>query len=247
MKPLRVVVAVFAALAAGSACAQERLSLELKPERPMIDAEKLPAPSPSPAASGAKEKVTATEVTSSREASFDEKARKAIFEGDVKVVDPEFNMTSDRLTVFLKRSAVEKGGGPGNGAKAKNAKEGEEAKAEKASDGAKEAPAGNGPPKKDAGAIDRAIAEGSVVFVRESTDEKGEVTRSVGKAARAEFEGATGDVTLSGWPQVQQGINTHVSAEESTVMVLNRDGRMKTRGRSKTVIKEEAGTERAGS
>lgn len=90
------------------------------------------------------------------------------------------------------------------------------------------------------GGLERAIAQGNVVIVQEKTNEKGEVTRYVGRAGRAEYVAATGDVTLSGWPQIQQGINNQVATEEGTVMILNRSGRLKTIGGSKTVIKDSS-------
>jgi hypothetical protein len=48
-------------------------------------------------------------------------------------------------------------------------------------------------------------------------------------------------VTLSGWPEIQQGINRHIAANESTRMVLNRDGRATTEGASRTVITDTEG------
>jgi hypothetical protein len=49
------------------------------------------------------------------------------------------------------------------------------------------------------------------------------------------------EATLTDWPQLQQGINNHISTEKTTVMVLNRDGRLNTTGGSKTVIVEDSG------
>jgi hypothetical protein len=53
-------------------------------------------------------------------------------------------------------------------------------------------------------------------------------------------------ITLIGWPEVQQGINRHLASQESTRMILNRDGRATTEGPSRTVITdtEEAGKTR---
>ena len=50
-----------------------------------------------------------TEITASQEAQFDTKARTGVFIGNVKVVDPQFTLTSNRLTVHLNRD--EDGGG----------------------------------------------------------------------------------------------------------------------------------------
>ena len=50
-----------------------------------------------------------TEITATQEAQFDTKTRIGVFIGNVKVVDPQFTMTSDRLTVHLNKD--EEGGG----------------------------------------------------------------------------------------------------------------------------------------
>ncbi len=84
--------------------------------------------------------------------------------------------------------------------------------------------------------IDHAEADGHVVIVQENTNEKGEASKSIGRSGHAVFYPATGEATLTKWPQLQQGINNHISTEESTVMILNRDGRLKTDGGSRTVI-----------
>lgn len=149
-----------------------------------------------------------TEITASKETTFDEKTRKAVFLGDVTVKDAQFNLTCEKLTAYLRRNA-----------------------------------AAEGPEKKmpQAGGLDKAVAEGDVVIVQEKLDDKGQITRYVGKARKAEYDAATGDVTLSGWPQIQQGINTQVATEEGTVMILNQKGALKTKGPSKTVISDTSG------
>src|ERR1700719_3909326 len=50
-----------------------------------------------------------TEITATQEAQFDTKTRTGVFIGNVKVVDPQFTLTADRLTVHLNRD--EDGGG----------------------------------------------------------------------------------------------------------------------------------------
>ncbi len=95
--------------------------------------------------------------------------------------------------------------------------------------------------EKESGGLERAVAEGKVVIVQEKPDEKGRMVRYMGKAARVEYDAETGDVTLTGWPQIQQGINTQVATEEGTKMILNKNGRLKTIGGSKTVISGDTG------
>ncbi len=50
-----------------------------------------------------------TEITATQEAQFDTKTRIGVFVGNVKVVDPQFTLTSDKLTVHLNKD--EEGGG----------------------------------------------------------------------------------------------------------------------------------------
>jgi len=165
-----------------------------------------------------------TEITASKETSFDEKARKVVFIGDVIVKDPEFHLTCERLTVFLK-----KGGAPAANSAKNNPNNANDNNAN-----------GDAAAAPGEGGLERVIAEGKVVILQEKPDEKGKVTRYVGKASKAEYNSMTGDVTLSGWPQIQQGINNQVATEEGTIMILNRNGRMQTVGASKTVIAESS-------
>lgn len=89
--------------------------------------------------------------------------------------------------------------------------------------------------------IERAEAIGNVSIIQENKDEAGRVIKSIARAGRAVYEPATGNITLSIWPQVQHGINNQVATEEGTVMILNRDGKSRTTGGSKTVIVDTTG------
>lgn len=84
--------------------------------------------------------------------------------------------------------------------------------------------------------IERAEAEGNVVIVQENENEKKEVVKSVGRGGKAIFTPDTGDVELRESPSIQQGINNHISTDPGTIMILNREGRLKTNGPSRTVI-----------
>jgi lipopolysaccharide transport protein LptA len=93
---------------------------------------------------------------------------------------------------------------------------------------------------KDRKGIERAEADGNVVIVQENTNDKGEKTKSIGRAGHMTVVPEKNEATLTNWPQLQQGINNHVATEQGTVMVLNRDGRLNTTGPSKTVIVEDS-------
>lgn len=154
-----------------------------------------------------------TEITASKEASFDAKSHQAVFVGDVVVKDAQFNLSADRLTATLRNEEAD----------------------QKAESKAVEKGATSG--------LEKAVAEGNVIIIQEKPGEDGkEPTRYIGKGEKAEYDTVTGELKLTGWPQIQQGINNHVATEASTIMILNKDGRMKTLGRSKTVIKEKTDT-----
>jgi lipopolysaccharide transport protein LptA len=139
-------------------------------------------------------KGSTTEITAQKEATFSEKENQAVFIGDVKVKDPAFLLSSDRLTVFL---------------------------------------------NKDRSGIERAVAEGNVVIVQQTSNpsEKG----AIGRSREAVYIPSTGLVTLSGWPEVQQGINRHMATTPNTRMIMHRDGRATTEGASKTMITDTEG------
>lgn len=84
--------------------------------------------------------------------------------------------------------------------------------------------------------LQRVEATGNVVIRQENTDNRGSQVVSTARAGKAIFTPDTGDIDLQEWPQVQQGINAHVSTESTTRMILNRAGRINTIGSSKTVI-----------
>lgn len=152
-----------------------------------------------------------TEITAKDEAQFDSPSRSAVFIGSVKVVDPSFTMTSDKLTVHLNR-------------------------------------------EQDGGGLQSAEAEGHVMIVHmnqpkpapagspgapQAAGQPAQPVRSTGQSERAIYDAKDGSVTLLGWPQVTQGLNTHIAIEPGVKMVLYRDGRMKTYGSTRTLIQEK--------
>jgi len=58
----------------------------------------------------------------------------------------------------------------------------------------------------------------------------------IGKSDKAYYNAETGDIILTGTPEIQQGINLVVATSPSTVMTLNRDGHMHSKGSTKTII-----------
>jgi lipopolysaccharide export system protein LptA len=173
-----------------------------------------------------------TEITS-QETQFDGQSRTGVFIGNVKVIDPDFTMTTDRLTVHMAKQ--EEGGGlssaeaDGNviivhANEAKNAKGGADA-------GASATPSPSPTPAK------------ASVFADPpgpSPSPTPPPVLSTGRARKAIYDAKDESVTLIGWPQITQGINTHISTEEGTRMILYRDGRLKTFGGSRTIIQDKS-------
>ena len=143
---------------------------------------------------------TTTEIYAD-EAFFDSTKNTGIFSGRVKVIDPRFNLQSDKLTVFITK-------GQNQG-------------------------------------LEKAIAEGNVGLVRERPDPNGGApTRAVGRADKATYTAATGDVELRGTPRVQEGLNMHVATSPDTVMVINQNSQLSTHGPSRTEIRQQPNEEK---
>ena len=88
--------------------------------------------------------------------------------------------------------------------------------------------------------LEKAVAEGSVGLVRDRPDPNGgPPTRAVGRADKATYTAATGDVELRGTPRVQEGPNMHVATSPDTVMVINQNSQLTTHGPSRTEIRQE--------
>jgi lipopolysaccharide transport protein LptA len=145
---------------------------------------------------------TTTEIYSD-EAFFDSTKNMGIFSGRVKVVDPRFNLQSDKLTVFITKGQNQ--------------------------------------------SLEKAVAEGNVGLVRQRADPNGGApTRAVGRADKATYTAATGDVELRGTPRVQEGPNMHVATSPDTVMIINQNSQLSTHGPSRTEIHQQPNEEKKG-
>ena len=135
------------------------------------------------------------------EAFFDSTKNKGIFSGRVKVIDPRFNLQSDKLTVFITKGQNQ--------------------------------------------SLEKAIAEGNVGLVRDRPDPNGGApTHAVGRADKATYTAATGDVELRGTPRVQEGANMHVATSPDTVMIINQNSQLSTHGPSRTEIRQQPDEEK---
>lgn len=94
--------------------------------------------------------------------------------------------------------------------------------------------------------LEKAIAEGNVGLVRDRPDPNGgPPTRAVGRADKAIYTAATGDVELRGTPRVQEGPNMHVATSPDTVMIINQNSQLTTHGPSRTEIRQETKEDQA--
>src|SRR2546426_7189457 len=95
--------------------------------------------------------------------------------------------------------------------------------------------------------LEKAIAEGNVGLVRDRPDPSGgPPTRAVGRADKAVYTAATGNVELTGTPRVQEGLNMHVATSPDTVMVINQNSQLTTHGLSRTEIRQQPNEEKKG-
>jgi lipopolysaccharide export system protein LptA len=176
----------------------------------------------------------------SQQATFDQKKNEAIFIGSVVVTDPEFNVECDKLTAVLK--SAEKGKPAAEGATPKPAAATPKPATPKAATPAPASPAGATPaPKKGGGSgLQKAIAEADpgkrVKITQDKLQADGTMQHSEGVADKAVYDAVSGDITLSGMPQVLQGINRVDATSAKTIIILNRNGKMRTEGPSKVTI-----------
>jgi lipopolysaccharide export system protein LptA len=221
--------AVLLALAA-RLCAQsqgrepvERLGLDLSG----IERGKTAAPAAAgvPAAKDEKRAKGPTEITA-HEAIFDNKEHQATFTNEVLVRDPEFGLSSDRLTVFLKQPAP-----AGTSKPAEKPPEKPDAKAGANGD------ANSG--------IDRAVAEGNVTITQDKKEVGHQPEHYEGKGKRAVFDNRNGTLTLTGRPRISQSVNGIVTREiitleESGVIIMNRAGKIEVHGLHKSTLHDTA-------
>jgi lipopolysaccharide transport protein LptA len=95
--------------------------------------------------------------------------------------------------------------------------------------------------------LEKAVAEGDVGLIRDRSDPNGgPPTRAVGRADKAVYTAATGDVELTGTPRVQEGMNMHVATSPDTVMIINQNNQLTTHGPSRTEIRQQPKEETKG-
>ncbi len=211
---------------------------ELKEQAPPSDA----APDAAP--------ENETQIDASEGATFASKDRIATFNGNVRVNDPRFQLSCDKLTVFLNKSTPP----PTTDAGAV----GTAGAATPAANGGTPAPlaAGNTPPpaaspaaspaakgQGGGGGIDHCVAEGHVIILQKRAPTKpGEEEKvSIGRGEKGTFDNKSGDMTLYGMPEIEQNGNSHSATSPDTVMVIHRDSSLTTTGPNTTHLIQHKG------
>lgn len=146
---------------------------------------------------------------------FDLKAGIFLYSGHVRARHPDFYIECEELEVHMVKDEASK-------------------------DGKKPAPKPANDPvvpdqknKVKDSPILKAIARGPMVTI-EKRDENGQV--QLGKCRRLDYDKASGDITLSDYPQVQRGNILHKATQADTTMVFDKNGKLRTNGRPRTVI-----------
>ncbi|MBS0659276.1 MAG: hypothetical protein JSR82_13625 [Verrucomicrobia bacterium] len=103
---------------------------------------------------------------------------------------------------------------------------------------AKDAPKSETKPEGLGGGVERAVAEGGVTIEQAPKPGQPDGQQVTGRAAKAVFEPKTGQVTLSGSPVVRRGVNEHIGTSPNTVMIIGRDGSLRTSGPSRTMLRD---------
>jgi lipopolysaccharide export system protein LptA len=134
-----------------------------------------------------------------------------VFTGDVQVLDAEFRLSCDKLTAFLPKAP---------------SKERPTAKGSKTPRNAARASSQTRDERE--GTLEKAVAEASgenwVMITQDKPEPDGSLSRSTGRGKKAVYDSKTGNMTLTGWPSIQQKQNTMEATRESSVITLNRNG-----------------------
>jgi lipopolysaccharide export system protein LptA len=150
---------------------------------------------------------------------FDLKTSVFIYTGHVRARHPDFYIECEELEVHMVKQEESKGG-PKPAPKVAN-----------------DPILIDGKKKSEAPPIKKAIARGPMVTI-EKRSEQGDVQQ--GKCRRLDYDGATGDITLSDYPQVQRGNVLQIATQSDTTMVFKKSGKFITNGRPRTVILNDA-------
>lgn len=225
-----------ALLAQGAA----RGSTSAPPRADVVKAEDAPKPKPltpapieNPAVPGDKVIITCTGA-----AFFDSETSIMLFTDNVEVRHPQFFVLCDEFEVHMLKEEKPKEGAPVKSGDAIKSPIMEPAKpvAAGATGAGKPATGADGQPVSDS-SIKFAIARGRMVTIEKLT-ETGDI--QVGHSKHATYDGATGNILMRDFPQVQRGQHLQIATDPSTTMTLKQNGALDTKGPSRTEIIQDA-------
>lgn len=192
-----------------------------------------PAPLDNPAVPGDKVIITCTGA-----AFFDSETSIMLFTDNVEVRHPQFFVLCDEFEVHMLKEEKSKPGAPaGKGDAIKDAamESAKPAVSGASADAGKPATGADGQPGSDSN-IKFAIARGRMVTIEKLT-ETGDI--QVGHSKHATYDGATGNILLRDFPQVQRGQHLQIATDPATTMTLKQNGALDTKGPSRTEIVQE--------
>jgi lipopolysaccharide export system protein LptA len=184
------------------------------------------------------EKPPARTIIDAGSSFFDTKSGFGVFVDDVVLNHPEFHLTADELEIYMNK---EESKDVGDGKGAADATPAGPTAGELAQDGAAHTTPGKGEPapseRKAGGNIKTAIAKGRKVLI---TKLSAEGIPQNGMGREAVYDGATGDMILRGWPQIQKENNLTVATEPTTYFIIKANGNFQALGgRAQTRIVQE--------
>jgi hypothetical protein len=159
---------------------------------------------------------------------FDGSQSMGVFTGDVEVTHPQFHLTCDTLEVYMVKEGEKSATAPKAASKTAS---------QLAAEGAAGAPGDSSAALPEGSSIRQAIAKGRKVVVQKPS-ETGEM--QIGVCRHATYVGATGEMIMRDWPQVQKGTNLILATSATTVITILNDGKLKTAGPTTTKIIQEA-------
>jgi lipopolysaccharide export system protein LptA len=165
---------------------------------------------------------------------FDPDSGFGVFVDDVVLTHPEFNLTADELEIYMNKEEPKddpKNGGNGDAAAQGVPPSNGPTAGELALQGAADAKPGAGElapsQRKEGGNIKTAIARGKKVLITKMSPE-GIPQTGIGR--EAVYDGATGNMILRGWPQIQKGNNLTVAKEATTYFIIKENGHFHAEG-----------------
>lgn len=155
---------------------------------------------------------------------FDPANSISVFQGNVKAKHPDFDIDCEELEIHMKKSEKKAGTGPKVPTSAlidPNNPPPTTTTPEPAPAAAPEGQSG----------IEKAIAKGPMVTIIQKALDG---STKIGKGRHVTYDGKTGDITLRGMPQIQDGYNMIIATAPETVLVITADSKIRTMGPHET-------------